>query len=77
GESKTIQIIGNIKNLSTGLIFSQLPNNIAPVKTIEYKLIQRTSSNSTLAYISNDGAMKVVGTTDSNSTYMINLTYII
>lgn len=77
GESKTIQIIGNIKNLSTGLVFSQLPNNIAPVKTIEYKLIQRTSSNSTLAYISNDGAMKVVGTTDSNSTYMINLTYII
>lgn len=77
GESKTIQIIGNIKNLSTGLIFSQLPNNIAPVKTIEYKLIQRKSSNSTLAYISNDGAMKVVGTTDSNSTYMINLTYII
>lgn len=77
GESKTIQIIGNIKNLSTGLVFSQLPNNIAPVKTIEYKLIQRTSSNSTLAYISNDGAMKVVGTTDSNSTYMINLSYII
>lgn len=77
GESKTIQIIGNIKNLSTGLVFSQLPNNIAPVKTIEYKLNQRTSSNSTLAYISNDGAMKVVGTTDSNSTYMINLTYII
>lgn len=77
GESKTIQIIGNIKNLSTGLVFSQLPNNIAPVKTIEYKLIQRTSSNSTLAYITNDGAMKVVGTTDSNSTYMINLSYII
>lgn len=77
GESKTIQIIGNIKNLSTGLVFSQLPNNIAPIKTIEYKLNQRTSSNSTLAYISNDGAMKVVGTTDSNSTYMINLTYII
>lgn len=77
GESKTIQIIGNIKNLSTGLVFSQLPNNIAPVKTIEYKLNQRTSSNSTLAYISNDGAMKVVGTTDSNSTYMINLTYVI
>lgn len=51
GESKTIQIIGNIKNLSTGLVFSQLPNNIAPVKTIEYKLNQRTSSNSTLAYI--------------------------
>lgn len=77
GESKTIQIIGNLKNLSTGLVFSQLPNNIAPVKTIEYKLNQRTSSNSTLAYISNDGAMKVVGTVDSNSTYMINLTYII
>lgn len=77
GESKTIRIIGNIKNLSTGLVFSQLPNNIAPVKTIEYKLNQRTSSNSTLAYISNDGAMKVVGTTDSNSTYMINLSYII
>lgn len=77
GESKTIQIIGNIKNLSTGLVFSQLPNNIAPIKTIEYKLNQRTSSNSTLAYITNDGAMKVVGTTDSNSTYMINLTYII
>lgn len=77
GESKTIQIIGNIKNLSTGLVFSQLPNNIAPVKTIEYKLNQRTSSNSTLAYISNDGAMKVVGTADSNSTYMINLSYII
>lgn len=77
GESKTIQIIGNIKNLSTGLVFSQLPNNIAPVKTIEYKLIQRTSSNSTLAYISNDGAMKVVGTTDPNNTYMINLSYII
>lgn len=77
GESKTIQIIGNLKNLSTGLVFSQLPNNIAPVKTIEYKLNQRTSSNNTLAYISNDGAMKVVGTVDSNSTYMINLTYII
>lgn len=77
GESKTIQIIGNLKNLSTGLVFSQLPNNIAPVKTIEYKLNQRMSSNSTLAYISNDGAMKVVGTVDSNSTYMINLTYII
>ena len=77
GESKTIQIIGNIKNLSTGLVFSQLPNNIAPVKTIEYKLNQRTSSNSTLAYISNDGAMKVVGTVDSNSTYMINLSYVI
>lgn len=77
GESKTIQIIGNIKNLSTGLVFSQLPNNIGPVKTIEYKLNQRTSSNSTLAYISNDGAMKVVGTADPNSTYMINLSYII
>lgn len=77
GESKKIQIIGNIKNLSTGLVFSQLPNNIAPVKTIEYKLNQRTSSNSTLAYISNDGAMKVVGTVDSNSTYMINLSYVI
>ncbi|MFF5513040.1 BppU family phage baseplate upper protein [Staphylococcus capitis] len=77
GESKRIQIIGNIKNLSTGLVFSQLPNNIAPVKTIEYKLNQRTSSNNTLAYISNDGAMKVVGTADSNSTYMINLTYVI
>lgn len=77
GESKKIQIIGNIKNLSTGLVFSQLPNNIAPVKTIEYKLNQRTSTNSTLAYISNDGAMKVVGTVDSNSTYMINLSYII
>lgn len=77
GESKTIQIIGNIKNLSTGLVFSQLPNNIAPVKTIEYKLNQRLSSNSTLAYISNDGAMKVVGTADPNNTYMINLSYII
>lgn len=77
GESKTIQIIGNIKNLSTGLVFSQLPNNIAPVKTIEYKLNQRTSSNSTLAYITNDGAMKVVGTADPNNTYMINLSYII
>lgn len=77
GESKKIQIIGNLKNLSTGLVFSQLPNNIAPVKTIEYKLNQRLSSNSTLAYISNDGAMKVIGTVDSNSTYMINLTYII
>ncbi|WP_016898265.1 BppU family phage baseplate upper protein [Staphylococcus capitis] len=77
GESKTIQIIGNIKNLSTGLVFSQLPNNIAPIKTIEYKLNQRTSSNSTLAYITNDGAMKVVGTADPNNTYMINLSYII
>lgn len=77
GESKTIQIIGNIKNLSTGLVFSQLPNNIAPIKTIEYKLNQRTSSNSTLAYIMNDGAMKVVGTADPNNTYMINLSYII
>lgn len=77
GESKTIRIIGNIKNLSTGLVFSQLPNNIAPVKTIEYKLNQRTSSNSTLAYITNDGAMKVVGTADPNNTYMINLSYII
>lgn len=77
GESKTIQIIGNIKNLSTGLVFSQLPNNIAPIKTIEYKLNQRTSSNSTLAYITNDGAMKLVGTADPNNTYMINLSYII
>lgn len=77
GESKTIQIIGNIKNLSTGLVFSQLPNKIAPIKTIEYKLNQRTSSNSTLAYITNDGAMKVVGTADPNNTYMINLSYII
>lgn len=77
GESKTIQIIGNIKNLSTGLVFSQLPNNIAPVKTIEYKLNQRTGTSSALAYLASDGTMKVVGTADSNSTYMINLSYII
>lgn len=77
GESKTIQIIGNIKNLSTGLVFSQLPNNIGPVKTIEYKLNQRIGTSSALAYLASDGTMKVVGTADSNSTYMINLSYII
>ncbi|WP_381414395.1 BppU family phage baseplate upper protein [Staphylococcus epidermidis] len=77
GDNKTVQIIGNIKNLSTGLVFAQLPSNITPVRNIEYKLNQRIGTSSTLAYLASDGTMKVVGALESGSTYMINLTYMV
>lgn len=77
GDNKTVQIIGNIKKLSTGLVFAQLPSNITPVRNIEYKLNQRIGTSSALAYLASDGTMKVVGTVEADSTYMINLTYMV
>ncbi|MEJ7353678.1 phage tail protein, partial [Staphylococcus epidermidis] len=75
GDNKTVQIIGNIKKLSTGLVFAQLPSNITPVRNIEYKLNQRIGTSSALAYLASDGTMKVVGAVEADSTYMINVTY--
>ena len=77
GNNKTVQIIGNIKNLSTGLVFAQLPSDITPVRNIEYKLNQRIGTSSAAAYLASDGTMKVIGALDSGSTYMINLTYMV
>lgn len=77
GDNKTVQIIGNIKNLSTGLVFAQMPSDITPVRNIEYKLNQRIGTNSAAAYLASDGTMKVIGALDSESTYMINLTYMV
>ena len=77
GNNKTVQIIGNIKNLSTGLVFAQLPSDIAPVRNIEYKLNQRIGTSSAAAYLASDGTMKVIGALESGSTYMINFTYIV
>lgn len=77
GDNKTVQIIGNIKKLSTGLVFAQLPSDITPVRNIEYKLNQRIGTSSAAAYLASDGTMKVIGALDSGSTYMINLTYMV
>ena len=77
GDNKTVQIIGNIKNLSTGLVFAQLPSDITPVRNIEYKLNQRIGTSSAAAYLASDGTMKIIGALDSGSTYMINLTYMV
>lgn len=77
GDNKTVQIIGNIKKLYTGSVFAQLPSNITPVRNIEFKLNQRIGTSSALAYLASDGTMKVVGTVEADSTYMINLTYMV
>ncbi|MBN6824761.1 BppU family phage baseplate upper protein [Staphylococcus caprae] len=77
GDNNTVQIIGNIKNLSTGLVFAQLPSDVTPVRNIEYKLNQRIGTSSAAAYLASDGTMKVVGALESGSTYMINLTYMV
>lgn len=77
GNNKTVQIIGNIKKLNTGSVFAQLPSDISPGKNIEYKLNQRIGTSNTLAYLASDGTMKVVGTVEADSTYMINLTYMV
>ncbi|MGK8357618.1 BppU family phage baseplate upper protein [Staphylococcus epidermidis] len=77
GDNKTVQIIGNIKKLYTGSVFAQLPSNITPVRNIEFKLNQRIGTSNALAYLASDGTMKVVGTVEADSTYMINLTYMV
>lgn len=77
GNNKTVQIIGNIKKLNTGLVFAQLPSDISPGKNIEYKLNQRIGTSSAVAYLASDGTMKAVGAIEAGSTYMINLTYMV
>ena len=77
GDNKTVQIIGNIKKLYTGSVFAQLPLNITPTKNIEFKLNQRIGTSNAVAYLASDGTMKVVGTVEADSTYMINLTYMV
>lgn len=77
GDNKTVQIIGNIKKLYTGSVFAQLPLNIAPIKNVEFKLNQRIGTSNAVAYLARDGTMKVVGTVEADSTYMINLTYMV
>lgn len=77
GDNKTVQIIGNIKKLYTGSVFAQLPLNITPTKNIEFKLNQRIGTSNAVAYLANDGTMKVVGAVEADSTYMINLTYMV
>ncbi|MBF2236454.1 BppU family phage baseplate upper protein [Staphylococcus epidermidis] len=77
GDNKTVQIIGNIKKLYTGSVFAQLPLNIAPIKNVEFKLNQRIGTSNAVAYLASDGTMKVVGSVEADSTYMINLTYMV
>ena len=77
GDNKTVQIIGNIKKLYTGSVFAQLPLNITPTKNIEFKLSQRIGTSNAVAYLASDGTMKVVGAVEADSTYMINLTYMV
>lgn len=77
GDNKTVQIIGNIKKLYTGSVFAQLPLNITPTKNIEFKLNQRIGTSNSVAYLASDGTMKVVGAVEADSTYMINLTYMV
>ncbi|CQD26417.1 conserved hypothetical protein [Staphylococcus capitis] len=77
GDNKTVQIIGNIKKMNTGSVFAQLPLNITPTKNIEFKLNQRIGTSNAVAYLANDGTMKVVGAVEADSTYMINLTYMV
>ena len=77
GDNKTVQIIGNIKKLYTGSVFAQLPLNITPTKNIEFKLNQRIGTSNAVAYLASDGTMKVVGAVEADSTYMINLTYMV
>ena len=77
GDNKTVQIIGNIKKLYTGSVFAQLPLNITPTKNIEFKLNQRIGTSNAVAYLASDGTMKVVGSVEADSTYMINLTYMV
>lgn len=77
GNNKTVQIIGNIKKLNTGLVFAQLPSDISPGKNIEYKLNQRIGTSSAVAYLASDGTMKAVGAIEAGSTYIINLTYMV
>ena len=77
GDNKTVQIIGNIKKLNTGSVFAQLPLNITPTKNIEFKLNQRIGTSNAVGYLASDGKMKVVGAVEADSTYMINLTYMV
>lgn len=77
GDNKTVQIIGNIKKLNTGSVFAQLPLNITPTKNIEFKLNQRIGTSNAVGYLASDGTMKVVGAVEADSTYMINLTYMV
>lgn len=77
GDNKTVQIIGNIKKLYTGSVFAQLPLNITPSKNIEFKLNQRIGTSNAVTYLASDGTMKVVGAVEADSTYMINLTYMV
>ncbi len=77
GDNKTVQIIGNIKKLYTGSVFAQLPLNITPTKNIEFKLSQRIGTGNAVSYLASDGTMKVVGAVGADSTYMINLTYMV
>lgn len=77
GDNKTVQIIGNIKKLNTGSVFAQLPLNITPTKNIEFKLNQRIGTSNAVGYLASNGTMKVVGAVEADSTYMINLTYMV
>lgn len=77
GKSKFAEIQGCFTNLTKGSVFSKIPINIAPQQSLEFKIMQRDSSDQVLAYLNSSGELKVVGTPKSDANYLINLTWIV
>lgn len=76
GKSKIVYLHAVVNNISAGQIIANLPIEYAPAKIREFKLTQRTGNDSVLGYISSDGSVKVVGSTQA-TPYIINESWVV
>ena len=75
--TKNVQIIGTLNKLSDDVVIAQLPKEVCPSTTIEFKLQERLGDGTALASINPNGILKVIQTVDSNASYIINTSWII